>query len=95
MDGNYKNKRIFALRFNDLETGLSSLLSFISVAGSERQIFGGGEDDRFRGQTEAGPDSPGDGHPCARWTPEPCSRSPPQPGDRWLNSFLPPQANRC
>lgn len=59
--------------FKGLEIGLSSLVSFIFVAGSERQIFRSGEDDRFRGQTEVGPDSLGDGHPCTRWTPEPCS----------------------
>uniref|UniRef100_H3D522 Kin17 DNA and RNA binding protein n=1 Tax=Tetraodon nigroviridis TaxID=99883 RepID=H3D522_TETNG len=35
--------------------------------GGEGQVFGGGEDDRLWRQAEAGPDSPGDGHPCPRW----------------------------
>lgn len=50
--------------FKNRPEGKRTLLFF--VAGSERQIFGGGEDDRLWRQTEAGPDSRGDGHPCTR-----------------------------
>lgn len=53
---------------------------FISVAGGEGQILSSGEDERFWGQTEAGPDSLRDGHPCTRWTPEPT----PGPTPAWL-----------
>lgn len=37
-----------------------------SLAGGERQLHSGGEDDRLWRQTEAGPEPRGDGHSCAR-----------------------------